>query len=167
MKSLFHTHFFVFAKFGLVGATTAAVYFLVMWGADSILNVNNIEVISFARMFPVVIDFIGTYSNHYLSNSILNFNLKYIAVVSAAYTVSTTFHFVANRHFTFGAVEDKHQDQIFRYLVMWCINYVITILVVSVCVERFLFSPYLGVCVSVVFTMFIGYFLGRYWVFKV
>jgi putative flippase GtrA len=130
-NSTFFSHFFSFAKFGIVGATTAAIYFLVMWVADSILGLN------------------------------------YIAAVSVAYFVSTIFHFLANRHFTFGAVKERHGHQFIRYLVMWVLNYLITIAVVGVSVERFLLSPYIGVCVSVVFTMFTGYVLARYWVFKV
>lgn len=124
-------HILPFAKFGIVGAITAAIYFLVMWVADSIFGFN------------------------------------YIAAVSVAYFVSTVFHFLANRHFTFGAIKEQHGYQIIRYLVMWVLNYLITIVVVSVCVERFLLSPYIGVCISVVFTVFIGYVLARYWIFKI
>lgn len=130
-NSAFSSHFRAFVKFGMVGAVTAAIYFLLMWAADSMLGLN------------------------------------YIAAVSVAYFVSTVFHFLANRHFTFGATEDRHQHQIIRYIVMWLINYLTTIFIVSVCVERFLLSPYIGVCVSVVFTMFTGYVLARYWIFKV
>lgn len=124
-------HIIQFAKFGVVGTVTAAIYFLGMWVADFIFGFN------------------------------------YIAAVSVAYFVSTTFHFLANRHFTFRAAKEPHGYQIIRYLVMWVLNYLITIVVVSVCVERFLLSPYIGVCISVVFTVFIGYVLARYWVFKI
>ena len=124
-------HFLAFLKFGIVGAITAAIYFLVMWAADSMLGLN------------------------------------YIVAVSVAYFVSTVFHFLANRHFTFRAEGEQHGRQIIRYLVMWLLNYLITIVIVSVSVERFLLSPYIGVCISVVFTVFIGYVLARYWVFKI
>lgn len=126
-----NSHFLAFAKFGLVGATTAAIYFLVMWLADAILE------------------------------------LPYIGAVSFANFVSTVFHFLANRHFTFAAAHGRHGSQIARYLLMWFINYLITIVVVALCVERFHLSPYIGVCVSVLFTMCVGYVLARYWVFKV
>lgn len=125
------SHFLAFLKFGIVGAITAAIYFLVMWVADSMLG------------------------------------LSYIVAVSVAYFVSTAFHFLANRHFTFRSEGEQHGHQIIRYLVMWLLNYLITIVVVSVSVERFLLSPYIGVCISVVFTVFIGYVLARYWVFKI
>lgn len=164
---LFASHFFVFARFGIVGATTAAVYFLVMWCTDTLLNLNNIALISLASLFPKVVSLVGLFPRLGVSDSVLGFNFKYIAVVSLAYVISSIFHFLANRHFTFGAINERHGDQLFRYMVMWAINYLITIVIVSICVERFLFSPYIGVCVSVAFTMFIGYFLARYWVFKV
>lgn len=137
LKSTSHTttapnsHFLSFAKFGFVGAATAAIYFLVMWLADAIIG------------------------------------LSYIVAVSSAYLVSTVFHFLVNRHFTFAAAHGHHKSQIARYLLMWLINYLITILIVGLCVERFHLSPYIGVCVSVLFTMCVGYILGRYWVFKV
>ena len=128
---MFFSHFIIFLKFGLIGATTATIYFLVMWIARSL------------------------------------FDLNYIVAVSIAYFFSSVFHFLANRHFTFGAVEDRHEHQLIRYLIMWAFNYMITIAIVRACVERFQFSPYVGVCVAVVFTMLIGYVLSRYWVFKI
>ena len=124
-------HFFAFIKFGLVGFTTAAIYFLVMWFMDAILGI------------------------------------QYTVAVSLAYFVSTVFHFLANRHFTFDAAHGQNGSQIVRYLLMWFINYLITILVVSLSVETLHLSPYIGVCVSVLFTMCVGYILGRFWVFKV
>lgn len=166
-NALFASHFFVFARFGTVGATTAAIYFLVMWGTDTLLNMNNITLLSFASLFPQVVSLVGMFPILGVNNDILDFNFKYIVVVSLAYVVSTIFHFLANRHFTFGAVKEGHGDQLFRYMVMWTINYLITIVIVSICVEQFQFSPYIGVFSSIAFTMFISYILARYWVFKV
>ena len=123
-------HLLVFLKFGLVGVTTAVIYFLVMWFSDEILGI------------------------------------QYTVAVSLAYVVSTLFHFLANRHFTFGADHGHRKSQIVRYLIMWIINYLITMLVVGLSVETIHLSPYIGVCVSVLFTMCVGYILGRYWVFK-
>lgn len=125
------SHFLAVFKFGMVGAVTAAIYFLVMWVADSVLLFN------------------------------------YIAAVSVAYVISTIFHFLANRHFTFGAVKEHHGYQLFRYLAMWGLNYFITVAIVGICVEKFLLSAYIGVCVSVAFTMITGYILSRYWVFRI
>ena len=123
-------HLLGFIKFGLVGVTTALIYFFVMWTVCAILGI------------------------------------QYTVAVSLAYFVSTLFHFFANRHFTFGAARGHRKSQIVRYLLMWFINYFITMLVVGLSVETFHLSPYIGVCVSVLFTMCVGYILGRYWVFK-
>jgi len=101
----------------------------------------------------------------WFASSILNFG--YIFAVSAAYFVSTLFHYLANRTFTFSAEAGRHSLQLAKYMVLWIVNYVITILVVGISVERFGFSAYLGVCAAVVITVFVGYFLSRYWVFKI
>ncbi len=119
-----------FAKFCLVGVATAAIYFLVMWFADSVVG------------------------------------LDYLVVVSLAYLASTLFHFLANRHFTFSASRGDYTRQISRYLAMWLTNYTITVLVVGFCIEKLDFSLYIGVCISVLITMCVGFLLGRYWVFK-
>lgn len=125
-----NSHLLALGKFGLVGATTAVIYFVVMWLADAILG------------------------------------LSYIGAVSLAYFVSTLFHFLANRYFTFAAAHGRYESQFYRYLIMWIINYLITILVVGLFVERFHLSPYIGICVSVLFTMCVGYILGHHWIFK-
>ena len=125
------SHFLSFAKFVLVGAATAAIYFVVMWFFDSILE------------------------------------FKYLTSVSAAYVVSTGFHFLGSRHFTFVATQGRQNSQFIRYMALWIINYLITILVVGFSVEQLSLSPYIGVCVAVLFTMCTGYVMARYWVFKV
>jgi putative flippase GtrA len=124
------SHVLTFARFGVVGAMTAAIFFFVMWFGDTILG------------------------------------LRYIVFVSLAYTLSTVFHFLANRLFTFVVARGALESQIARYLIVWLINYLITILVVGLCVEKFYLSPYIGVVVSVVFTLCVGYVLGRYWIFN-
>ena len=92
---------------------------------------------------------------------------QYTLAVSLAYFVSTVFHFLANRHFTFDAAHGQNGRQIVRYVLMCFINYLITILVVRLSVETLHLSPFIGVCISVLFTMCVGYILGRFWVFKV
>jgi putative flippase GtrA len=100
----------------------------------------------------------------WLASSFLK--IGYILAVSVAYFVSTSFHYFANRYFTFSAQTGVHLQQLTRYMVLWTLNYIITIIVVGVSVEHFGLSAYLGVCASVVVTVFVGYFLSRYWVFK-
>jgi putative flippase GtrA len=92
--------------------------------------------------------------------------LNYISSVSIAYFFSTIFHYFANRLYTFRATKDDYVAQFKRYLILWFLNYIITVLVVWISVDKLLLSPYLGICISVIFTSFIGYVLGHFWVFK-
>ena len=92
--------------------------------------------------------------------------LGYVLAVSVAYGLSTAFHYGANRYFTFVAQGGSVGRQLARYAVVWVLNYVVTLLVVRQCVEYWRLSPYVGVCCSVLITVCIGYFLSRYWVFK-
>jgi putative flippase GtrA len=94
------------------------------------------------------------------------FSLNYIFAVSIAYFFSTIFHFFANRLYTFRSTKDDYLTQFGRYIILWFLNYIATILVVWISVDILLLSPYLGVCISVIFTSFTGYMLGHFWVFK-
>ena len=90
----------------------------------------------------------------------------YLLSVSLAYIISTIFHFLANRHFTFSASDGSNKIQLLRYLLLWIFNYVITIFIVTISVSLIELSVYMGVCLSVLFTVFFGYFLSRKWVFN-
>lgn len=92
--------------------------------------------------------------------------LNYIISVSIAFFVSTAFHYLMNMCFTFRAVAKPLGRQVFRYIVMLLMNYLITIVVVNFCVERLCLSAYTGVWVSLIFTTSIGYFFARDWVFN-
>jgi putative flippase GtrA len=94
------------------------------------------------------------------------FNIYYVHAVSLAYLISTTFHFFSNRYFTFQSHDAEYKKQLARYVGLWILNYLITIIVVRISVEKFKLSPYIGVCISVMCTVLIGYFLSHFWVFK-
>jgi putative flippase GtrA len=111
-----------------------------------------------------VITAIIHFSVMWLASSFLK--IDYILAVSASYFLSTIFHYSVNRYFTFSAHNRNDHWQFARYMVLWIINYIITIIVVSTTVEYFGLSAYLGVCAGVVITVFPGYFLSRYWVFN-
>lgn len=104
------------------------------------------------------------FSVMYIAESV--FFIQYLASVSIAYFISTIFHFLMNRKYTFLATHDSHRQQFARYSVMLVLNYLVTIAVVKISVEVFQLSPYLGVCISVAFTAVFGYVMGRFWVFK-
>lgn len=93
--------------------------------------------------------------------------LGYLFGVSAAYGTATFFQFNANRCFTFQASHEAQHKQLPRYLALVAINYFVTLLIVSFCVERIGLSAYIGVCISVLATVFIGYYLSHFWVFKI
>ena len=95
------------------------------------------------------------------------FKLNYLISISLAYFFSTGFHFLANKYFTFNCSNQDHGMQMIRYLILWFVNYGITLFVVSFLVTRFDANPYIGVCFSVVITMAIGFILSKYWVFQV
>jgi putative flippase GtrA len=104
------------------------------------------------------------FSAMYMFDSFLGLN--YLVCTSLAYVLSTSFHFFANKYFTFGNRQTIVLGQVVRYLIVWVLNYLITISIVRLGVEKMKLSPYLGVCCSVAITVFIGYFLSRYWIFK-
>ncbi len=96
----------------------------------------------------------------------------YIFPVTLAYLISTGFHYLANVIYTFNLVatdreNNSHLRHLRRYILIWLLNYMLTILVVGIAVKKYFLSPYLGVCLSVIFTSIIGYTLCHYWVFKI
>lgn len=93
-------------------------------------------------------------------------DLGYRLGVSVAYVFAVSFHFLANRKFTFRSVDSPLIHQWFRYLGVLLINYLITLGVVSFFVDRLGFSTYLSVGLSIVVTVGVGYFASKFWVFR-
>jgi putative flippase GtrA len=83
--------------------------------------------------------------------------VHYLTTTSLAYICAMSFHFFMNRSFSFGAATEKLDDQIFRYLLVAVINYLMMMMVVSICVERLSLSTYAGVCISTIFSVSVGY----------
>jgi putative flippase GtrA len=94
-------------------------------------------------------------------------DVNYNIAVSIAYGLSILFHFNANRHFTFKSRGPKIFQHLIKYLIMTFFNYLLTLLIINIVVERFHLSPYLGIVLSIAVTMNIGYLLFRYWIFQV
>ena len=90
----------------------------------------------------------------------------YLPAVTLAFIFSTTFHFLANRSYTFNSNSRSIARQLFRYVVLIVINYLITILVVKYSVEILHLHPYLGVLMSTFLTVMVGYILSHFWVFN-
>jgi len=85
--------------------------------------------------------------------------------VSISYITAVTFHFLSNRFFTFQAGNANIYKQLVKYIVVTCLNYVITIVVVDVCVKILFLSPYIGVMAAIATTVMTGFLFLRYWVF--
>ena len=92
--------------------------------------------------------------------------LDYRIGVSIAYLFAVCFHFTANRNFTFRSRGARLHSQLARYAVVTCVNYLVTIGVVQICVGALGMSPYFGVLVAAATTLVSGYLLFRFWVFS-
>ncbi len=93
------------------------------------------------------------------------FHLPQRLSVSISYLAAVTFHFLSNRSFTFQAGKANVYKQLVKYIVVTCLNYVITIVVVDVCVKILFLSPYIGVMAAIATTVMTGFLFLKYWVF--
>jgi putative flippase GtrA len=91
--------------------------------------------------------------------------IDYRIAVSIAYAFAVSFHFLANRKFTFRVVDNKVIRQSIRYLGVLLINYLITISVVFFLVTKHGASTYLSAAISIIVTVGVGYFASKFWVF--
>ena len=86
--------------------------------------------------------------------------------VSIAYIPAISFHFVANRKLTFRASHENVFRQVIRYFPMVALNYVQTVVIVTVSVEMLGLSPYVGAVGAIVATTGLGFFVSKGWVFR-
>jgi putative flippase GtrA len=94
------------------------------------------------------------------------FHFQYRTSVSVAYVLALLFHFSMNRNVTFLSKNNRLFPQIFRYVIMTVVNYLITLTMVTLAVELFRLSPYVGVAFAASITSLFAYFLSRFWVFQ-
>jgi putative flippase GtrA len=92
--------------------------------------------------------------------------LNYRWAVTAAYIAGVSFHFAANRRYTFEAHGQPLAPQAVRYVVLIVINYIVMLAVVTGLVEIFGVVPPVAVCVAVAVTTGTGFLLARFWVFR-
>lgn len=101
----------------------------------------------------------------YLFNSFLS--VQYQASLSFAYLITVICHFLIHKYITF---EDKQAKKIplniFKYLIMLLINYLIVFSIVSIFVETVKIAPYWGLLVSTIFTATISFTVMNHFVFK-
>ncbi len=91
---------------------------------------------------------------------------SYLVAVSIGYGLAVVFNFFAHQRITFQAHYNQTTAQLNRYIGMVFLNYLVTVLVVYICVIFWSLSAYVGVCFATVMTTVIAYILGRHWVFK-
>ena len=92
--------------------------------------------------------------------------LNYQWNVSIAYVMATSFHFAANRWFTFRAHEGRATRQLGRYVILVLINYLLTLLIVTGMVELLGAHPIVGACMAVGLTAVVAFLIARSWVFR-
>lgn len=93
-------------------------------------------------------------------------SLDYRMGVSVAYITAVAFHFFANRRLTFSSRNERPFRQVVRYLLMVAFNYLLTVMLVTVSVEKLGLSPYMGAAVAIVVTTGLGFFISKVWVFR-
>lgn len=87
-------------------------------------------------------------------------------VVSVSYLMAASFHFFANRKFTFVASGGDVRAQVIRYVSILLLNYLITIGVVSYLVDFLFFSHYVAAVIAIGLTVAVGYLTSKFWVFS-
>ncbi len=98
--------------------------------------------------------------------SIQIFNLNNFVGISIAYFFAVCFHFLANRFFTFNSTGGCLLIQWVRYLGLLMLNFVIMIIITKLLISEYEFSTYVSSVLSIFFTVIIGYFVSKFWVFK-
>lgn len=110
------------------------------------------------------------------STAILFFVILFVAVevlqfghllaVSVSFVCSTSFHFLANKTFTFKSRDANVLREVTRYLCVALLNYAITLIVVYLVVDLARQSTYLGAALAIAATVGLGYGMTKFWVFR-
>ena len=96
-----------------------------------------------------------------------HFDAGYRVAVSVALFVSVIAHFFINRSFSFKKTGKTDTREILRYLGLILLNYLVTLMIVSGCVEVFGLNQYGGALVALTITTPLGFFGLRFFVFRV
>lgn len=89
----------------------------------------------------------------------------YPVAVVIAYSLAVAFHFFANRRFTFQVEALSADGQVAKYVVVLAVNYCLQVAVIYCLYELATFNFYLAALVGIAITLFVGFFLLRFWVF--
>jgi len=124
------TELLQFAKYLVVGGSTAVLYFGLL-----ILTVDVLHL------------------GHFLA-------------VSISYPLAITFHFLANKLFTFRSRSPQVSGEVLRYLCVAFLNYLISLVVIYLVVDLGGQSTYYGAALAVAVTVGLGYGVTKLWVFQ-
>lgn len=94
------------------------------------------------------------------------FHFNYSVSVSVSFVLSVVFHFFSNRRFTFKSLTVSLHAQLPKYLSMVFFNYLVTMVIMKMVVGKMHLSPYLGLVAAIGTTVWVGYALSKYWVFR-
>jgi len=94
------------------------------------------------------------------------FHIRYSLATTVAYFTGTVVHFIMNRMITFQQRAGRATHQLGRYLVLLSFNYVMTMVIVSLCVEVLGLPAYYGVILSAGLSVVMGYFVSHGWIFR-
>lgn len=93
-------------------------------------------------------------------------HLGHFLAVSISYLLAISFHFLANKTFTFASRDGSMASEIFRYILMALLNYLITLAMVYIVVDWGHQSTYLAAVLAIAITLGLGYTITKFWVFN-
>jgi len=94
------------------------------------------------------------------------FSLNYAISVTCAYFFASAFHFLANRNVTFKVGNGKYKRQIYYYLLVAFLNYLIQFGAINLLYGFLGINIYISAFVGIFITVIVGFTLLNNWVFK-
>ncbi|WP_159077396.1 GtrA family protein [Polynucleobacter rarus] len=86
--------------------------------------------------------------------------------ISVGYICSVVFHFLVNRRYTFGQKGNWSVTELLRYMTVAVLNYVLTVVVVSLLTQNTTIGLNLVVACAILTTTSFGFLASRYWIFR-
>lgn len=93
-------------------------------------------------------------------------SVHYSIAVGVAYFLAASFQFFFNRKVSFNPGLSRVAWQISKYVVMICVNYSLTMILIRLITEYLAMNVYWGVILGLLLTTPTGYLMSRYWVYR-
>ena len=94
------------------------------------------------------------------------FKLNYQVAVTFSYLLASAFHFLANRNVTFKSGNGNCKRQIYCYLLVAFLNYLIQLGVINILYELLGLNLYISAFIGIFITVIVGFTLLNNWVFR-